>query len=82
MPTGKAVLTNHESEKDIRKAQQWLQNLGSSIKVTGRFTIGMMTALCKFQRDHKLTVTGVLDDDTWRELKHRNSWWRKLFRKK
>ena len=74
--------SKHLSEKDITKAQQWLSNLGSSIKVTGRFTIGMTTALCKFQRDRKILVTGELDNLTWNSLKKENSWIKKIFKKK
>ena len=73
------AITKHNSEKHIKKAQKWLRNLGSSIKVTGRFTIGMTTALCKFQREHKIPITGILDDNTWALLKRENTLWRKLF---
>ncbi len=66
------------SDKKIAKAQKWLKNLGSSIKVTGRFTIGMTTALYKFQREHNLPITGELDRQTWRALRKENSWFYRI----
>jgi len=71
----------HNSEKDILKAQRWLSNLGSKIKVNGLMTIGMTTALCAFQRKHSLPITGELDATTWNALKKENSWWKRLIRK-
>lgn len=56
------------SEKKIEKAQELLREHGSSIKVTGKDSIGMATAIRKFQKDSGLPVTGVLDDDTWKKL--------------
>ena len=57
------------SEKNVLKAQKWLQNTGSSIKLNGRFTIGMTTALCSYQRKKGLPTTGELDKVTWKTLK-------------
>lgn len=74
------MASNHNSEKEITQAQKWLKNCGSSIQVNGVFTIGMTTAICKFQRDRKMPVTGVLDDETWHQLKKENSWFRKIFK--
>ena len=54
--------------KRIKMAQKLLRENGSSIKVTGKFSIGMSTALCKYQRDNGLEVTGELDKDTWKSL--------------
>ena len=71
---------SHDSVKDIAQAQKWLRNCGSSIQVTGLFTIGMTTALCKFQRDRKMQVTGVLDDNTWKCLNKENTWFRRIFK--
>lgn len=69
-------------DKKIAKAQKWLRNEGSNIKVTGKFTIGMTTVLCKFQRENKLPVTGTLDKDTWRLLKKKNPWYKNLLVRK
>lgn len=79
--SGPTYTEKHYSDKDIAKAQQWLRNEGSSIKVTGKFTIGMTTVLYKFQRDNGLELTGELDKATWKLLKKKNSWFRKLFKK-
>ena len=70
----------HITEKDILKAQKWLRNLGSSIKLTGKMSIGMETALCTFQRKNLLPITGKLDDITWKALKKANPWWKQLFK--
>lgn len=70
----------HTTEKDILKAQKWLRNLGSSIKLTGKMSIGMETALCTFQRKNLLPITGKLDTITWTALKKANPWWKQLFK--
>lgn len=70
----------HTTEKDILKAQKWLRNLGSSIKLTGKMSIGMETALCTFQRKNLLPITGKLDEITWKALKKANPWWKQLFK--
>lgn len=70
----------HTTEKDILKAQKWLRNLGSSIKLTGKMSIGMETALCTFQRKNLLPITGKLDGITWKALKKANPWWKQLFK--
>lgn len=70
----------HTTEKDILKAQKWLRNLGSSVKLTGKMSIGMSTAICTFQRKHLLPITGELDKITWKELKKANPWWKQLFK--
>jgi len=71
----------HNSEKDIIKAQKWLASLGSKIKINGKMTIGMSTALYSFQRKNQLPVTGELDNVTWKALKKQNCFWKKLMRK-
>ncbi|MCR4649213.1 MAG: peptidoglycan-binding protein [Lachnospiraceae bacterium] len=71
----------HNTEKDITKAQKWLHNLGSKVKVNGKMTIGMATAIYAFQNRYKLEPTGELDENTWKALKKENSWWKNLARK-
>lgn len=71
----------HTSEKDILKAQKWLANLGSSIRPTGKWSIGMQTAVYSFQRKYRLLITGELDKETWKQLKKENSWTKKISRK-
>lgn len=66
----------YTSEKDIMKAQKMLRKLGSNIKVTGKFTIGMMSALYTFQRKYLLPNTGELDEITWKELKRNTRFWK------
>ena len=66
---------------DISKAQKWLAALGSSIKVTGKMTIGMTTALSSFQKKHGLKVTGELDEATWKKLKAENGFWKRFVRR-
>ena len=70
----------HNSYKDILKAQKWLRNLGSKITLNGRYTIGMVTAICCFQRKYDIPQTGELDDLTWKRLKKENSWLKKIFK--
>lgn len=69
------------AREDILQAQKWLRNLGSKIKVTGDFTIGMTTAICSFQRKHGLDITGELDGPTWDALRKENGFWRRLKRR-
>ena len=71
----------HTSEKDILKAQKWLANLGSSVRPTGKWSIGMQTAVYSFQRKYCLLITGELDKATWKQLKKENSWTKKISRK-
>lgn len=73
--------TVNRSEAEITKAQKWLQNLGSKVKVTGKWSIGMQTAVYCFQRRYELEQTGELDKATWKKLKSENSWWKKTIRK-
>ena len=71
----------HNTENDIMKAQQWLKNLGSKVKVNGKMTFGMTSALNAFQSIYKLPITGELDKVTWKALKKENSWWKNFSRK-
>lgn len=71
----------HVSEKDILKAQKWLANLGSSVRPTGKWSIGMQTAVYSFQRKYSLLITGELDEATWKQLKKENSFPKRLMRK-
>lgn len=76
-------MTVHDTytEKELRKAQTWLKNLGSKIQINGRWSIGMQNALYSFQRKQKIPLTGELDQTTWKRLKHENSWWKRLVRR-
>ena len=68
----------HNSEKDVRKAQKWLRIQGSSIKETGKWSIGMTSAVIRFQKKAKLTPTGELDAVTWKALKKSVPWWKRF----
>lgn len=56
-------------EKDIKEAQELLRKAGSTVKATGKYTIGMYTAVKAFQKKHNLAVTGKIDYKTMRKLK-------------
>ena len=53
---------------NVTKAQKLLQKTGSTIKVTGVFSIGMVSAVRAFQKKNGLKVTGVLDSKTFAKL--------------
>ncbi len=57
------------TEAEITRAQKLLQQTGSTVKVNGKFTIGMSTAIYTFQRKAGIPVTGELDAETWKALK-------------
>ena len=54
--------------KEVAEAQKALQKAGSTIKVNGKYTIGMTTAVKAFQKKNKLAVTGVIDAKTMAKL--------------
>ncbi len=53
---------------NVKKAQEMLHKVGSTIKVTGEFTIGMMSAIRSFQKKNGLAVTGIINKKTWDKL--------------
>jgi N-acetylmuramoyl-L-alanine amidase len=53
---------------NVTKAQKLLQKTGSTIKVTGVYNIGMVSAVRAFQKKNGLKVTGVLDPKTFAKL--------------
>jgi peptidoglycan hydrolase-like protein with peptidoglycan-binding domain len=57
-----------EAGPRITKVQKLLAKSGSSIKPTGVFSIGMVSAVKAFQKKHKLPVTGVVDAKTMNKL--------------
>lgn len=46
----------------------WLKQKGSSLKPTGKFHIGMRSAVISFQKKNNLKPTGVIDKKTWEKL--------------
>ena len=53
---------------NVKQAQEMLHKLGSTIKVTGEFTVGMMSAIRSFQKKNGLAATGKMDKKTWDKL--------------
>ena len=53
---------------NVKQAQEMLHKLGSTIKVTGEFTVGMMSAIRSFQKKNGLATTGKMDKKTWDKL--------------
>lgn len=49
----------------ILEAQKMLAKLGSTVKPTGMFTIGMLSAVKAFQKKNGLAVTGIINQKTW-----------------
>ena len=52
----------------VKECQQLLRKAGSSIKATGEFTIGMLSAVKSFQKKNKLEATGKIDAKTFLKL--------------
>lgn len=55
--------------KEVVEAQVMLQRAGSKIKATGKYTIGMISAVRAFQKKNGIEVTGRLDSKTMRKLR-------------
>ena len=53
---------------NVEEAQELLQKAGSTIKVTGIFSIGMVSAVKSFQKKNGLEKTGIIDILTWEKL--------------
>ena len=52
----------------VKEAQELLKKAGSTIKVTGVYTIGMYSAVKAFQKKNGLKPTGSIDAMTWKKL--------------
>ena len=57
-----------DTKSEVLSAQKLLQKNGSTIKLSGVFTIGMMSAVKAFQKKNGLKVTGEIDAKTWEKL--------------
>ena len=64
-----AVIRYGAEGKDVEKLQKQLQAAGSKIKINGKYTIGMLSAIKAFQKKHNLPVTGEADAKTMDKLK-------------
>ena len=58
----------NDKGEEIRKIARLLKVHGSTIKPTDTFHIGMLSAVKKYQKNHGLEVTGVVDKKTWDKL--------------
>lgn len=65
----KLQLKQNDKGTDVKLAQQMLAKLGSTIKPSGIYSIGMVSAVKSFQKKNGLKVTGVIDTKTWDKLK-------------
>ena len=54
--------------KEVKDCQKALKAAGSKIQLTGKFGIGMMSAVKSFQKKNGLTVTGEIDAKTFLKL--------------
>ena len=54
--------------EDVKTMQKALQKAGSTIKVTGEYTIGMVSAVKSFQKKNGLKMTGTIDAKTKAKL--------------
>lgn len=65
--------------KKVKIAQKCLKKAGSNISVTGVYSIGMVSAVSKYQKAHNLNRTGKIDKRTWAILKKELPFWKRLF---
>ena len=67
-----AVLSRGDQGKQVRVLQRLLVSLGYSIgnrkPVDGSFGPKVEAAICALQRKYGLTITGKVDESTWRVL--------------
>ena len=67
MPLFKKMMINDKGIQ-VKAAQELLKKAGSSIKVNGIYSIGMVSAVRAFQKKNGLKVTGIIDTVTWKKL--------------
>lgn len=53
---------------EVKKCQDLLRAAGSTIKVTGKYDIGMVSAVKSFQKKNGLDVTGKVNAKTLKKL--------------
>lgn len=66
-------------DKKIAKAQKMFRKLGSTVEVNGLNTIGLYSAIRSFQKKNGLAVTGELNKETWKLLRKKTCFLRKIF---
>ena len=52
----------------VEMLQDFLQKTGSTTKINGKYSIGTVSAVKKFQKNNGLKITGVCDKATWDAL--------------
>ncbi len=57
-----------ESGMVVAKVCEMLRKYGSTVKPTEKYHIGVYAAVKKFQKEHGLEVTGIVDKKTWDKL--------------
>ena len=62
------LLKMNDKGPKVREAQELLKKAGSTIKVTGVFSIGMYSAVKAFQKKQGLKATGAIDEGTLKVL--------------
>lgn len=77
----KLYLKIGDEGKSVLKAQKLLKMSGSSIAVTGQYTVAMVSAVRSFQKKNGLEVTGKIDNITMKVLKKQNSLWKRFCKK-
>ncbi len=65
----KFMLKYGDENEDVLEAQKLLKKAGSAIQESGKFTIGMVTAVKSFQKKNGLEVTGKIDSKTMKKLR-------------
>lgn len=65
--------------RKVRIAQMCLQKAGSNIEVNGYYSIGMISAVSKYQKDHNIEPTGKIDKKTWKVLRKEIPWFIRIF---
>ena len=62
------VMVYGATGKEVERIQKILQKTGSTIKVNGKYTVGMMSAVRAFQKKNGLEATGKIDTKTMEKL--------------
>lgn len=65
----KFMLKYGDENKEVLEAQKLLQIVGSKVRVNGKFSIGMISAVRAFQKKNGLEITGKIDSKTMTKLR-------------
>lgn len=61
-------MKNGSMGPEVKECQKQLKLAGSTIKVDGKYGIGMVSAVRAFQKKNGLPVTGEIDAKTFKKL--------------